>query len=190
MNFLISILVAARSLTFFTNFIGAPDTPARFLDPVLTIKGQEVMVSCLLENAYSDELRKIAATGTAVPLYIYINLKDSRTSGLVQQKVVETSLQYDIIQALYRVTRSMTRDTLVFPALDSAAKAACTVMECPAFSVAGLSKGGEYFIEIYAVLGRVNVAALKDNEVDLMYYWDFKRPLIRTEAISGAQFIR
>lgn len=188
MSFLLSILVAARSLTFFTNFIGAPDTPARFLDPVLTVKGQEVLVSCLLENAYSEELKKIASTGTVVPLYLYIELKSGKTGRLIQQKIVETNLQYDIIRAFYRVTQN--QDTLSFSSLDSAAKAACTVSECPAFSVAVLSKEEEYVIEMYAVLGKVNVAALKDNEVDLMYYWDFKRPLIRTEAISGAQFIR
>ena len=190
MNFLISILVAARGLTFFTSFLGDPGTAARFLDPVLVIKGQEVMLSCLLENAYAGELGKIASTGTAVPLYIYVDLKEEGGGPALRQKVIETQLRYDLIGKRYRVTQSVSKDTLFFTTLDSAAKASCSVTECPVFRVAGLSRDQSYFVELYAVLGKVTVAALKGNEVDLMYYWDFKRPLLRTEPLPGTQLIR
>jgi hypothetical protein len=190
MNFLISILVAARSLTFVTSFLGDPGTNTRFLDPVLVIKGQEVMLSCFLENAYSEDLRKIASTGTAVPLYIYVNLKEENGDRVLRQKVIETQLRYDLIGKRYLVTQSVSDDTLFFAGLDSAAVASCRIKDCPVFRAEGLSRDESYIVEMYAVLGKVTVAALSGNEVDLMYYWDFKRPLLRTEPLPGTQLIR
>ena len=165
MNFLISILVAARSLTFFTSFLGDPGTATRFLDPTLVIKGQEVMLSCILENAYSEELKKIASTGTPVPLYIYVNLKEADRGAQVQQKVIETELRYDLIQKRYGVMQSVSKDTIFFTTLDSAARASCSIKACPVFRVEGLSKDQKYYIEIYAVLGKVSVAALEGYTV-------------------------
>ena len=47
-----------------------------------------------------------------------------------------------------------------------------------------------YHISTHAVLGKAKVEALQKRDIDLMYYWEFKRPSMRTEKFTGRQFLQ
>lgn len=188
MNFIIGLLAAARSLTFLTNLIGAPAAPAHFTQPELRVAAREVRMSLALENAYPGELRKLAGTGTAITLYVYVELLENKKKEPVNITVVESRLWYDLINKEYRVTRNFAPDTLVFTAPDSALAAAARFENFAVFGLNKIQKREKYSLNIYAVLGKTRVEALEGHSIDLMYYWDFKRPSARTEPYAGNLF--
>jgi hypothetical protein len=96
---------------------------------------------------------------------------------------------YDVIERCYRVSRYPARDTVVFDNLDSAVAASAAMVGVPLFSLEKINPGEYYTIVTYAVLGKTLVEALHDKQIDLMYYWDYKRPSFRTEKIKGAQLL-
>ena len=188
MNFIIGLLAAARGLTFLTNLIGAPATPVHFTQPELRVAAREVRMSLALENAYPDELKKLAGTGTVVPLYVYVELLEGKKKAPVNTAVIESRVWYDLINREYRVTKNFTPDTMVFQAPDSALAAAARFENFAVFNLDKIQKREKYSLNIYAVLGKARVEALEGHHMDLMYYWDFKRPSARTEPYAGNMF--
>lgn len=184
MSFLISLLTIARSLTFVTHLFGGGDGDIGFAQPVFLVSGNEVRLHCLVQNALPQELKPLAATGGTVPLYIYVSVRRENDKALVRSMLIENRLLLDLKASRFRVARSCVPETLTFASLDSAAKSFATVTQCPVLNLKECEAGQRYYFEAYAILGEMKVAALNDSKVDLMYYWNFKRPSFRTEPLA------
>lgn len=46
---------------------------------------EEVRLSCSLINAYPEELKRLAGTGTPVVMYLFVELKESEKSQAVKK---------------------------------------------------------------------------------------------------------
>jgi hypothetical protein len=185
MNFIISIIFAVKSVLLFTGAV-APDKSAAFFDqPQIILTENEVKMTCSLHNAFPEELKKLAATGTEITLYLFVEVNS--TEGLVSQTVVENKLRYDLIHKKFSMTKNA-GDTASFSTLDSALAQACGFSRLSILPLSKVDRNGSYTIISYAVLGKALVEALENHSIDLMYYWNYKRPTIRTERIRGAEF--
>jgi hypothetical protein len=180
--------MAVRSLTFLTNFITAPDTPAHFAQPQLILTKEAVRMNVRLENGFTEDLIKLAETGTPIQLYVYVELMQEGSKTPAHQVIVESSLYYNIIEKKYCVKKSIQPDTLLFSSLDSAMSASLAFSNFLIFPVSKVNPHDKYYINMYAILGQAKVEALKNTTIDLMYYWDFKRPSASTEKYDGARF--
>ena len=88
----------------------------------------------------------------------------------------------------YYVIRSAGPDTIRTASLDSSIRYSCTFDNIPIVRRDEITSNAEYSLIAYAVLGKTKIEALHSKEVDLMYYWDFKRPNFKTERIRGEEF--
>ena len=186
MNFLISLLLTSRILTLFTGTV-TDKSSAYFSPPEIVLTARDVRMNCAINNAYPDELKKLAETGTPIYLYVFAELKWNGDVS-VSKTFVESRLYYDLGAKRYLVTKSGIADTSLSSGLDSAITAAAVFKGIPLFQLSAIQQNEVYQIEIYAVLGKTRVEALENKEIDLMYYWNYKRPVIRTEKLSGKQF--
>ena len=189
MNFIVGIIMAVRSLTFMASFVSTDSTAVHFVEPQFILSRQEVKIKIGLKNALSGELLKLASTGTIIPIYVYIDLIHDGDDHLVNRTIMETRLYHDLSRRCYGIVKNSGRDTLYRSTLDSAAEAACMNETFHAFQSGIVNPDEYYYVNIYAILGKTVVEALGNNNMDLMYYWNFKRPSIRTETFKGENFI-
>jgi hypothetical protein len=71
--------------------------------------------------------------------------------------------------------------------IDTAIAEASMFYEVPVITPERIHADQEYWLNVYAILGKTRIEALGNKEIDLMYYWDYKRPSIKTEAFTGDQ---
>jgi|SRR3989339_532459 len=190
MNFIFSLLLAARSLTFVTTLLGNNENGIRFSEPLFLIHQESVALHCLLQDGMTPELRDIVRSGIVVPLYFYIDLKKEGDGQPLTRTFIEHRLKFDLLKQQFAVFGNCPPETTFFSSMDSACSAFCTLNDCRIVMLSDLSDNGRYSIELFAVLGRTPVRALDNKDVDLMYYWDFKRPFIRTDPLLGRSFLQ
>jgi hypothetical protein len=189
MNFIVGILMAVRSLTFMASFVSVDSSAVSFTEPQIILSEQEAKIKIGLKNALTGELLKLASSGTTIPLYIYVDLMKENAKDPFYRTIVEIELNYDFPSKHYNIRRTSSKDTLHVSTLDSAVQTACFFPPFTIFPINILDRNESYHINIYAILGKTTVEALGNNNMDLMYYWDFKRPSIKTEKYKGESFI-
>lgn len=189
MEIIISLIMGTRLLTLFGGGLEHEAARVTFLPPGIMVMQGEVRADCFLANAYPEQLKKLAGTGTPVVIYLFVELREDGKRQGVNKMTVENRLQYDLITRMYTVIRNAKPDTLRTASLDSAIVFSSTFRNVPVARKSELSADAEYSIAAYAVLGKTMVEALNNKEVDLMYYWDFKRPNFRTEPMRGRAFL-
>lgn len=189
MGILVSILMAVRSLTFVASFVSSDSSSAHFSAPQIQIAQQEIRMTIQLEGAFPEELKKLAASGTVVPIYLYADLIQDGLEKPVFRNILESRLDYDFSLRRFQIIRSWTGDTLTIQYLDSALLYAGQFKQFPLFPVNLIRENKSYFISVSALLGKTRVDALNGHEMDLMYYWNFKRPSLRTEKFPGKTFL-
>jgi hypothetical protein len=190
MDILIGILLGTRLFTFLTGGLSPGELQAYLSPPQITIAQNEISVQCRVVNAYPHQLKELVKTSTPVYLYLYIELRDGTDNRIVSQYTVESILVYDMITKRYSVKQSSAQDTLRLIDLDSALTAASSFDNVPVMATGKIDSDREYWLNVYAILGKTRVEALDNKEIDLMYYWDYKRPSIKTEAFTGGELLK
>lgn len=190
MGFLIGLILAAKGLVFFSGNLSGEQSRAAITPPKIILGADLVRVSCSLQDAFSNDLKKLAESGTEILLYINLDLKDAGTRKNIRSVMAENSLVYNLVSKQFCVSQNRGADTLKYAALDSALSALGRFKEIPLISTSQIRPERSYYVEMFSVLGKVKVPALQNKEIDLMYFWSFKRPTARTEMIPGNQFLK
>ena len=190
MTYIIGILLAAKGIVFVTGLFALTASKIEIAPPQIVVAGNEVRATCAVRNAYPRDLRKLAQSGTDITIYLFVDVKLEVKDAKVAGVVAENHLLFDPVAAIYTVRRSSTRDTLRFASLDSAIEASSAFGNLGLLPVGLIDPQARYAFSIYAVLGKVRVEALKGNEIDLMYYWNYKRPILGTQPVPGAAFLQ
>jgi hypothetical protein len=188
MDLIISILLSTRLLTFLGG-LGGGHSEVRFSPPQIAVAPTAITMNCSLIHAFSPELKELANTGTPVLLYLFVELYENNQKQPVAAVAVESSLLYDLVARQYRVFFSPGGDTLIFGSLDSAIAASCSFKNVLLISLDRIREIAAYHIVSFAILGKTRVEALRNREIDLMYYWDFRRPSMKTDEFSGKQLL-
>lgn len=186
MQFIVSLLAASRIFAFLGgSFVGGPEVLIGPPEIVVTAAG--VHTSWEIQNVYSPELRKLAETGTFVRLYLLVGLENGQGGQPVSRKTLESGLFYDLVQNQFFVIKSTLADTLRFATLDSAIVAASRLGPVMMLAGAHVDPSVGYVFTAQAVLGKTSIDALGGRSIDLMHYWNYRRPGIRTEPIPGSE---
>jgi hypothetical protein len=186
MNFILALLAAAKSIGMAAGIVTAGKSDVIIVQPRIIIAPREIRLSCVLSNAWPADLKKLARTGTDIILYLIIETRRNPGNTVVGRVTVERRLQYDAVARSYIVISNPPADTADFGALDSALIASVTFDNVPAMPKASLDAGAEYSFVIYGVLGTTKVEALDNSGIDLMYFWNYRRPMAETERFRGS----
>ncbi|MBD3343861.1 MAG: DUF4390 domain-containing protein [Chitinivibrionales bacterium] len=186
MNFIIGILVGAKSIALIAGMIAFGTSDITISPPKLVLTPNEIQLSCRLENGYTRDLRKLSQTGTEIIVYLFVEVKEEDSRELVAKVSSEHTLFYNMLDKEYVVYRQENDAKETFGELDSALAVVSTFTSVPVVSIHKIEATGDYFFEIYSILGKTKIEALDDKEIDLMYYWDYKRPSVRTETFKGS----
>jgi hypothetical protein len=190
MDFIIGILLGTRLFTILTGGLAPGDLQAYFAPPQIAVVQQQVLVTCRLVNPYPKQLRELAMTATPVLLYVTFELRDVAERDPLVTHVEESVLAYDLVGKTFTVSRSGGSGPLRVAGLDSAIAVAADFHEVSMVPLGQITADHLYQMVIYAVLGKTRVEALDNKEVDLMYYWDYKRPMIKTEKFKGEALLQ
>ncbi|MBN2037716.1 MAG: DUF4390 domain-containing protein [Chitinispirillaceae bacterium] len=188
MELIISLLMGTRLLTLLGGGLGNEAAPY-FLPPRIILSSEEVRLDCYLSNAFPRELRKLATTATPIVMYVIVELRAAGERQPVRKSIIETRLVYDMIAKQYCVTTSVSRDTVCTRSLDTSIRTATSLKNVLLARKKSLTPDKRYTVSLQAILGKTRVEALDDKEIDCMYYWDFKRPGLKTETIPGKKLI-
>ena len=189
MDLIIGLIVAVKSLVFMGGYISPDKIPARISGMQVHVTQQDIRVSCVVAHAFARDLRKLAQSGTPILLYVFTQVKQADNDSLVTATVVENRLVYDLARKRYFMKQNSAQDTLSFDELDSALAAASTFAMIPVMTKDRTGPDKSYYFIMWAVLGKTRIEALGNKDIDLMYFWDYKRPTLRTEPFAGTQLL-
>ena len=189
MDLIIGLIVAVKSLVFMGGYISPDKIPATISGMQVLVTQQDIKVSCFVAHAFARDLRKLSQSGTPILLYIFTQVKQADNDSLVSTMVVENSLVYDLARKKYFMKQNIAADTLSFANTDSALAAASTLAMVPVLTKDKVNADKSYYFIMWAVLGSARVEALGNKDIDLMYFWDYKRPTLRTEPFRGTQLL-
>ena len=190
MDLLISILLGTRLFLFAAGGLAAGEHQASLSAPLIVITKQHLIVNCRLLDGYPRQLRHLAQSSTPILVYLFVELRGQGKTGPTLSSVTESMLSYDNVAKVYKIKMSNRDDTLVRSTLDSAVDRAGDFREMSLGFPGTLNPAQEYQFVLFAVLGKAPIDALEGKAVDLMYYWDYKRPTVKTEWYRGAQLVR
>jgi hypothetical protein len=189
MEFIVGLLVAVKSLVFMGGYIAPDKAHVTITGVQVVVTSQEVRAGCDVVNAYPLELRKLAQSGTPILLYVFTEARQVRKDSLVGSCAAENGIEYDLLAKQYRVRRSVQADTLLFSNLDSALAASARFNGMNVIPKEKIDPQKSYYFIMWAVLGKTKVEALGNKEIDLMYFWNYSRPSLRTDPFLGEQFL-
>jgi hypothetical protein len=187
MEFIIGLIVAVKSLVFMGGYIAPDKAQVKITSVQVVITRQDVMVSCDVANAFTADLKKLAQSGTPILLYVFAEARQVQKDSLVGNTAAEKRLEYDLVAKQYRVTGR--GDTLAFTSLDSALAACAGFARLAVLPKDKINPDKSYYFIMWAVLGKAKVEALANREIDLMYFWNYQRPSLRTDPFKGGQFL-
>jgi Domain of unknown function (DUF4390) len=189
MDLIIGLIVAVKSLVFMGGYISPDRIPARVSDMQVHVTQHDIRISCVVAHAFTRDLRKLAQSGTPIFLYVFAQVEQVDNDSLMTATVTENRLVYDLSRKKYILKRSNAEDTLSFDNIDSALAAASTFAAMPLLTKEIVVPDKSYYFIIWAVLGKTRVEALENKDIDLMYFWDYKRPTLRTAPFRGTQLL-
>ena len=186
MDIIIGILLSTRLFTFLAGGLTPGDVPASLSAPQIAVREHRLVLSCTVLHGFPTQLRHVAESATPIYLYLFTELHRPGETDAILSAATESVLLYDDIARVYKVKQSTQSDTVVCSTLDSAIDAMSMFRGSTLTGTEKLDPAAKYEFVLYAVLGKTRVEALDGKEVDLMYYWNYKRPMVRTEACRGA----
>ncbi len=189
MDFIAGLIIAVKSLVFMGGYISPDAQPVRISGMTVHVVNRAVSVSCSVSNAFTPELKKLAASGTPILLYMFADLKQQGSDSVIAATAVESRCDYDLATRMFRIIHSVQNDTVYFVNVDSALADAARFKKIPVSPAQNLSRDKAYYFVLYSVLGKTRVEALQNNTIDLMYFWNYKRPSLKTESFAGSQFM-
>ena len=185
MNFIVGILAAAKGLALLTGLIVLNTSTASVSPTAVTVDGGFVRITCVVEDAYPRELEDLARTGTDIPLYVVVAIHGDDRDEPLGESTSRSRLVYDMVEQVYRVEFGVGGQGRVYGTLDSAIAASSTFERIALVPIGRIDSTSTYVVTVQAVLGKTSVEALENNRIDLMYYWNYKRPVARTQPIEG-----
>jgi hypothetical protein len=189
MDLIVGLIVAVKSLVFMGGYFSPDKLPVRISGMQVTVTQQDVKVSCVVTNAFGPELKKLAQSGTPILLYVFTQMKQADRDSLVTDNVVENRLEYDLAKKKYLLKQGVSGDSAAFEDIDSAIASASAFRMVPVLAKDRVMPDKSYYFIMWAVLGKTRVEALGNKNIDLMYFWDYKRPTLRTDSFMGTQFL-
>ena len=190
MSFLIALLAAAKGLTLITGLLAGNQSAVSVTPEKIIVAGQQVFVTVRVDNAFPPELRKLAATGTAITLYVFIELHEERERKPAASAIAESRLVFDIIENTYTVTGTPRPGERLHSSPDSAIADACLFENIPVAPVSAIRADRSYRFTLNGILGKTRVEALDNNEINLIFFWNYRRPSARTEPVAGNDLLK
>jgi hypothetical protein len=155
---------------------------------MISVDQSNISLSVSLKNGIDEEMRKMIAAGTPIPLFLLIDLEDTEQNTIVTNIKHMNLLQYNPVNYEYSIFNQSGLKKY-FTDIDSAIKAFAQFRDVHICSLSIINKESQYVIKIQSLLGTTKIDALGGNDFDLMYYWDYKRPSLKTEPVSGKLFM-
>ncbi len=186
MDFLAGLLIAVKSLVFVGGYVSTDKSTPTFTSVEIITKTSQIAFSCELEHAFSSELAKLSVSGTTIPINLFAELRCKENDSLLIRVIVKHSILFDLSSRSFTLQKSYTTREDTTTVIDTALRHASTFIQIPLINRNQISAQRSYYISIYAILGKATMEAMNNNIIDLMFFWRYKRPFVRTQAFPGA----
>jgi len=158
-----------------------------FNDVRISIVENALVLSMHLENCYTEELDKILMSGQAVTLRFQAELFDRDQKQPLLTKQFYQTLRYNPLEKHYRLYSSEKDDSDTYGTLPQVHMNFSALNNIKLLKSGDLEKGRDYFIRLMAYLDPVTFIGEKSN-LDLMLYWNNKKPVVNTETFNLSIF--
>jgi len=158
-----------------------------FNDVRISIIENTLVLSMHLENCYTEELDKILMSGQVVTLRFQAELYDRiQTQPILIRQFYQT-LRYNPLEKQYWLYSSEKDNSDTFSTLQQVHRNFSTLNNIYLLKAGDLEKGKNYFIRLTAYLDPITFISQKSN-LDLMLYWNNKKPIVNTESFNLSIF--
>ena len=158
-----------------------------FSDVRIGIVENALVLSMCLENCYTEELDKILMSGQAVTLRFQAELFDHNQKLPVLTKQFHQTLRYNPLEKYYLLYFSEKDNSTIYYELQHVHLQFSTLNNIELLKSGDLEKGHDYFIRLTAYLDPITFIGEK-SDLDLMLYWNNKKPVINTESFNLSIF--
>jgi hypothetical protein len=148
----------------------SPLSAAEIVDLVPVIRGDGILVSFRVEDAFSDDIVQAIETGLEVSFRYNVELKRVRRVWLDEKAAsrrIRTTVAYDNLTKRYSMTREIDGEIDVTKVVDNPEamrRFMTTVESLMLFDVSSMEKNEEYYLRVNGVM--------KDRNVLLLIPWD------------------
>lgn len=162
------------------------------IEPVFTnvnlVRGESALVlSMYLENCYTDDLDKILMSGQPVTLQFSADLYDKAQTRPIMSKQFHHRLRYNPLEKRYQMYLSETGATEYFTTIQDVHKNFSAIDGLKIVTPSDIEKNHRYFIRLSAHLEPITFIG-QDSDLDLMLFWNNKRPVVSTEVFDISIF--
>lgn len=177
---IISGIIAIGSLFYST----IPGVNAEFLPIVFSPRGGALLVNTQLDQCFSPELDEIILTGHPIRFHYTLQVLESGTNKVVKENNFYHEIQYFLLDRVFTIQTSENQEIHNTESLAKAKEYVTELNTIYTVSSEDIRFDREYYVKIIASLDKIFIPNL-DKEIDLMYYWNKKKP-----EISSALFNR
>jgi hypothetical protein len=160
-----------------------------FTDVQFKVVGNSLYLSTTLENCYTEELDKVISSGQPVVVRFEAELFNDKVKKPVLKQEFFRSVRYNLLDKQYEVYLSEKDTRLLLQDIDRVHQNLTTLKEVKIIDSSNLKGGQQYYIRLTAALDNITFVG-GESELDLMLFWNNRRPAINTSRFNSTIFIR
>jgi hypothetical protein len=151
-------------------------------------EGNAVVLSLYIDNCYTEQLNQVISSGQTVTLHYQLELYQKTAKKPVRTMHFFHRVRYNLLENHYEMYCSETDQRRFLPDLLQVHKNFTAVARIPVLKAGDLTIGQDYFFRLSAYLENIAFVG-EEPDLDLMFFWNNKRPSIDTETFNSSIFL-
>ncbi|MFQ6612797.1 MAG: DUF4390 domain-containing protein [Fidelibacterota bacterium] len=180
---IVTAVISIGSLFYST----IPGTNASFTDLLLSIKGQQLVLSTHLENCFSDELDQVFRSGKEIKIYFRVELVQAGNNKSVKDTTFYHSISYSVLDDVFDVYLTETETRYPNLNLEQAKEFLVEIEGYRAITVDQLKKDRTYYLRLEAKMDKIKLQGMEEP-LNLMFYWNSLKPVVQSTPFTQELF--
>jgi hypothetical protein len=176
---IITTIISVGSLFYST----IPGVNARLTDVQLAARGEQLLISCRLENCFSEELDQIFRSGKEIKIHFKAELVDAQTNKILQDTTFYHSIHYSVLDDVFDVYFSESDRLYANLYLDEAKELLIEINAFKSVAADQIRPGHIYLIHLEAWMDKLKFQGMEEP-LNLMFYWNSIRPSSRSATFT------
>ncbi len=150
--------------------------------------GSAVVLSMHLDNCYTDQLNQVISSGKTVKIFFQSELFRTKAKNPDHTQNFYHTVRYNLLENQYEVYFSETDRRRLFSDISLVHKYFTSVSNYQVLKSEDLKSGQDYYIRLTAYLENITFIG-EDSDLDLMLFWNNKKPSVDTEVFNSSIFL-
>ncbi len=182
---IITTIISVGSLFYST----IPGVNAHLSDIQLSAQGEQLLLSCRLENCFSEELDQIFRSGKEIKIHFKAELVDAQTNKPLRDTTFYHSIHYSVLDEVFDVYYSESDRLYSNLYLDEAKKLLTEITAFRMIAADQITPEETYLIHLEAWMDKMKFQGMEEP-LNLMFYWNSIHPSRRSTTFTLELFAK